>query len=116
MDGLKALSFSVVFLAAAPAVAQAPGGFDGTYAGVSSSAGSGTVRCPELGTPSPLIVASGTARTQSGGMDGTVAPDGSVKLHSKGGDLYQGKIDGSGQLKVGGGTPRCSWTLIWQKR
>jgi hypothetical protein len=119
MDGLRALLCSMVFLAAAPAMAQAPVGtakFDGTYAGVSSSTGSGSVRCPELGTPSPMIVANGAARTQAGGMDGTVAPDGSVRLHNKGGDLYLGKIDGSGRLEVGGGSNRCSFTLIWQKR
>jgi hypothetical protein len=101
--------------AAGPVLAQATA-FDGTYAGVSADfriIGGG--KCPPPQTPSPLIVANGTAHSQTGFYQGTVAADGKVVLRGK--DLYyQGQIDGSGTLKATGTSSYCEYTVTWQKR
>ena len=89
---------------------------DGTYAGVSGKSLGGTVNCPPVPTPAPLTISNGAAQSQSGGFQGTVAPDGNVVLHDKDNNRYQGTIDGTGLLKVGGGTPRCNFEFSWQKR
>ena len=67
--------------------------------------------------PLPLTVSNGTAQSQGGGsFQGTVGADGAVVLHDKGNNRYQGSINGTGLLKVGGGTPRCNFEFVWQKR
>jgi hypothetical protein len=116
MKTTKMLWVSMALLATAPALAQTTK-FDGTYAGVSGkSLGGGQVNCPPVQTPSPLTITNGTAQSQAGNFQGTVGPDGNVVLHDKGSNRYQGTIDGTGLLKVGGGTPRCSFEFSWKKR
>jgi hypothetical protein len=116
MNSIKALCMSVALLTTLPALAQTTK-FDGNYAGVSGKTLGGTVNCPPVQTPAPLTVANGTAQSQGGGsFQGTVGADGAVVLHDKGNNRYQGTIDGTGLLKVGGGTPRCNFEFVWQKR
>jgi hypothetical protein len=115
MNMKKVLWLSVALLTAAPALAQTTK-FDGTYAGVSGQSLGGTVNCPPVPTPAPLTITNGTIQSQSGGFQGTVGPDGNVVLHDKGSNRYQGTINGTGLLKVGGGTPRCNFEFSWQKR
>ena len=91
--------------------------FDGSYVGVSGAIGQGgTVNCPPVTAPAPLTIANGNVTSSmADSFHGTVGPDGHVVLHSKGDIRYEGKIDGR-VLKVGGGTPRCTFYFTWQKR
>jgi len=116
MKTTNVLWVSMALLATTPALAQTTK-FDGTYAGVSGTTLGGTVNCPPMQTPTPLIITNGAAQSKApGSFQGTVGPDGSVVLHDKGNNRYQGTINATGLLKVGGGTPRCNFEFSWQKR
>ena len=99
------------------AAAQSAAAFDGTYVGVSGTTGQGgSVNCPPVSTPAPLTISNGAAKSSgTSGFEGTVGPDGRVVLHTQNGIRWDGKIDG-GVLKVGGGTSRCTFTFVWNKR
>ena len=111
------LAVSAMVLAA-PLHARAQAAFDGTYIGVSGATGQGgTVNCPPVPTPAPLTISAGTVRSAvADSFEGTIGPDGRVVLHGKGSIRYDGQIDSTGTLKVGGSTPRCTFTFIWKKR
>jgi hypothetical protein len=112
-----ALGFLAMAIAL-PQLATAQAAFDGTYVGVSGTTGQGgSVNCPPMSTPAPLTISNGTVSSSvADSVQGTVGPDGRVVLHGKGSVRYDGQIDPSGTLKVGGGTPRCTFTFIWKKR
>jgi hypothetical protein len=100
-----------------PAWAQAISKYDGSYVGVSGNTQGGTIHCPPSTTPAPLTISNGNiASGARGSFEGTVTPDGRVVLHSKGAARYDGTIDSSGVLKVGGTTPRCTFYFVWRKR
>ena len=116
MKTTRVLWVWIALLAIAPASAQT-NKFDGTYAGVSGKTLGGTVNCPPVPTPAPLIITNGAAQSQApGSFQGTVGPDGAVVLHDKESNRYQGTVNGTGLLKVAGGSPRCNFEFNWQKR
>ena len=115
MRGMFRIGLTIAVAVAGPALAQSTP-FDGTYAGVSGDTrvtNSGG-KCPPAQTPSPLIVANGTAHTQSGYFQGTATPDGKVILHAKE-MYYQGRLDASGTLTVTGTTSYCEYTFTWKR-
>jgi hypothetical protein len=119
MPALFRIGLAVSAMAlAAPIHARAQAAFDGTYIGVSGTTGQGgTVNCPPVPTPAPLTVSAGTVRSAvAGSFDVTVGADGRVVLHGKESIRYDGQIDPTGTLKVGGGTPRCTFYFVWKKR
>ena len=101
-----------------PGWGQATTKYDGSYVGVSGTTGEGgTVNCPPVGTPAPVTISNGNVTSAvADSFQGTVGPDGRVVLHGKGAIRYDGTIDGGGVLKVGGGTPRCTFYFTWKKR
>jgi hypothetical protein len=111
-----ALTVSAMALAITSAApARAASGFDGTYAGVSATVDNGS-HCPTPQTPGPLTIASGAATSATGFFTGAADANGHVVLHTKESTRFEGQIDTSGMLKVGGGSPRCTYTMIWKKQ
>jgi hypothetical protein len=99
-----------------PAFAQAPGKFDGTYAGLPETT-SGGERCPQMETPTPLTINGGNALSVNGNFSGTVSADGHVVLHTKEGTRFDGQVDATGLVKVMTTTTRgCSFAFSWKKR
>jgi hypothetical protein len=82
---------------------------------VSATVG-GEARCPPPQTPAPLTIANGAATSTTGFFTGTADANGHVVLHTKESSRFEGQIDAAGVLTAGGGTPRCTYTMIWKKR
>jgi hypothetical protein len=146
--GLPWIAGFVGFLAAAnaqtPSSPTASKQFDGTYTFVSAAnvnetwmnTGTGRIRrCPQYGTPGPLIIENGHARYSgpgpltAAGFEGTVGPLGQLALRlrssapaSRGGGsspgiemVVSGKIDGNGTVSARQIGYNCSFDLIWHK-
>jgi hypothetical protein len=107
-------------------VAQSNTAFDGIYAGVSNSATGTDSAChPFSPTPRPLTVRNGKAQFTGGSFasgdvvfEGSVSPDGDLRM----GDMFAqniiGKIDASGKAtgSVNVGDTGCVLTAIWQRQ
>lgn len=107
-------------LLALPAIAASP--YDGSYIGTAatftgtSSGGKGNV-CSPMTAPAPLTINNGHATTRwgDGPMEGDVAADGKLVMHSRAAGLFQGQIDAGGVLK-GNYQGYCIYSLTWQRR
>jgi hypothetical protein len=108
---------------AAAAEAQAPGGFDGTYAGgVEGPVYNRSGQCPPGGRQTTLTVTGGQASiewSKSRGITlaGPIAADGTVMMQpvSAGTETLRGKFDGSmfqGQTEG----PNCGYKLTLSKK
>jgi hypothetical protein len=106
--------------------AQSPTTFDGTYTGVSSTAGGGSTACnPFTPVPQPLTIRNGIAQFTGGFTDrgavvfqGTVSAEGELTMRDSLADVLIGKIDPSGKAtgsaNVFGGS--CFLSAVWEKR
>jgi hypothetical protein len=117
---------SLAMLPAAVAGAQAPSPFDGTYAGVANTATGGTTACtPFAAVPQPLTIRNGVARFTGGfaghgevPFEGSVSPQGELRLKDNLADLLLGRVDASGRAtgSVNIGSVNCVLTAVWQKQ
>jgi hypothetical protein len=108
------------------AVAQSNTAFDGTYAGVSNSATGIYSTChPFSPMPRPLMVRNGLAEFTGGSFssgdvvfEGTVSPEGDLRMWDMFANHIIGKIDASGKAtgSVSIGDTGCVLTAIWQRQ
>jgi len=121
--------FCVILLATAgPSIvaAQSNTAFDGTYAGVSNSATGTSSDCnPLKSLPGPLTVRNSVARFTGGAFadgdvvfEGTVSPQGDLKMWDMFAHNINGKIEPSGKASgsVIVGDTGCVLTAVWQKQ
>src|SRR5262249_23396026 len=106
--------------------AQSPTAFDGTYEGVSSTAGSGSAACSPLTPgPQPLTIRDGMAQFTAGFIgrgavvfQGTVSAEGELTMRDSLADVLTGKIGpngkAAGSANVFGGS--CFLSAFWQKQ
>jgi hypothetical protein len=102
--------------------AQSNTGFDGTYAGVSSTPTGGASDCnPFNSTPRPLTVRNGVAQYWGGSLDlleGDVSPQGDFKIVDMFANIITGKIEPSGKAigSASVGASGCAFTAVWQRQ
>jgi len=107
-------------------VAQSNTAFDGTYAGVSNTAtGAGSACNPFESTPRPLTIRNGIARFTGGSFgsgdvvfEGSVSPQGDLRMWDMFAHSIIGKIDQSGKATASARVDDtgCVLTAVWQKQ
>ncbi len=121
-DIIKAVCAATIISLPVAAAAQGPNAFDGTYRGVSISVAKYSAynpyrqgRCPPPARPRPpmLNIANGTAR--AGAFEGTVTPEGVLRLKTEQAFVVEGRIDAQGNVQAQGSGAHCVWSYVWQK-
>ena len=98
--------------------AQGTNAFDGTYRGVSIAVekyGGAVGRCPAPSGPRPatLTIANGVVR--GGPFEGTITPQGVLKMRTERTFVVEGRADARGGLQAQGSGGVCVWSFVWQK-
>jgi hypothetical protein len=115
---IRAICAMVVLGLPIGAAAQGANAFDGTYRGVSISVekyGGAVGRCPAPSRPTPanLIIANGVVR--GGPFDGTITPQGVLRMRTERAFVIGGRIDPQGNVRAQGSGGVCVWNYVWQK-
>jgi hypothetical protein len=121
-DMLKAICATAMLALPIAAAAQGTNAFDGTYRGVSVTVAKNNGnnpyregRCPPPSGPRPatLTIANGVVR--GGPFDGTITPQGALKMRTERAFVVEGRIDPQGNIQAQGSGALCVWNFVWQK-
>ena len=115
---VKAACRAAVLVLPIAAAAQGTNAFDGTYRGIlltSQKGGASDGACPppSNSTPPTLTIANGNART--GNLEGTITPQGVLKMTSSTAFVVEGLVDAQGNVRAQGSGRGCAWTYQWQR-
>ena len=104
------------------AAAQGTSTFDGTYRGVSVTVtkyGANNPyhegRCPPPSRPRPATLRIANGAVRGGPFEGTIAPDGALRMRTEPAFVVEGRIDGQGNIRAQGSGGHCVWNYVWQK-
>jgi len=117
----KAICVAAVLALPLAAAAQGTNAFDGTYRGVSLTVAKNNGnnpyregRCPPpQPTPPALRIAHG--EVHGGPFQGTVSPQGVLRMNTERAFVVEGRIDGQGNVQAQGSGAYRVWNYVWQK-